>query len=413
MKAGLSLLAALSMTLAFTQSRETSKDVDQVKREALEKAEAERKTAWRDALRELAKIENTAIIFDVRTDVAPPRGITSPIGREGLALIADAYARQYQEIKGVQVFKRNLTASGRPMTFNPAASLANFLAGMPQDLVQRMTGEGLPLSLVPAEKRWYLSLLLGEYPAMNAGTAAQDYSNTYIQLKAAPAYDYPDSSQPGRMFTNMSPRPRVIPEDLSEEEARRVLTGSVGLGASAPYQPSPNGELDFSVGEMLTLGEVVDRARDVFKTGYLLDRRLASSLVFIMGSFDRESFEQIMRDFSRSPGLVPLVRDDRNAEQALRELLEGPLSHLLPQDLSEYAETDLSVGDLYKGKEVRVGDLLKGNAEALAYLGRHKLDENSTIAARIKLSISVNRVARNGDRFKKILGLPISIVGGG
>lgn len=175
MKSCLSFLAFLTLTLGFAQSKETPPDTEQLKREALEKHDAERKTAWRDALRELGKAEKTAIVFDVRTHVAPPLGVTSAIGREGLTLIADAYARQYQEIQGVQVFKRNLTASGRPMTSNPAASLANFVAGMPQDLVQRMTGDGLPLSLVPAEKRWYLSLLLGEYPAMNAGTAAKDY----------------------------------------------------------------------------------------------------------------------------------------------------------------------------------------------------------------------------------------------
>lgn len=77
------LTVALTSSSAFAQSKETPKDVEQLKREALEKHEAERKAAWRDALRELGKIEKTAIVFDVRTDVAPPVGVTSPIGREG------------------------------------------------------------------------------------------------------------------------------------------------------------------------------------------------------------------------------------------------------------------------------------------------------------------------------------------
>lgn len=413
MKPSLSLLIALIAALGFAQSKETPPDTEQLKREALEKHEAERKVAWRDALRELGKIEKTAIVFDVRTDVAPPVGLTSPIGREGLTLIADVYARQYQEIRGVQVFKRNLTASGRPMTSNPAASLANFVAGMPKDLVQRMTGDGLPLSLVPAEKRWYLSLLLGEYPAMNAGTTAQDYSNTYIQLKAAPAYDHEDPSQPGKVYKNRSIHSRSRQEDLSSEEAQRILAGSSGLGQAPPYQPLPSGELDFAEGEMLTLGEIVEKARTTFKIGYLLDRRLASSLVFIMGSFDRETFEHVMRDFSRSPGVVPLVMDDRSAKEALRAMLEGPLSHLLSQDLSDYAETDLTVGDLYKGATLRLGDLLKGNAGALATMNRLKLDPESTVSARVKLFLTVNRVSKDGDRFKKIRGLPIGIEDGG
>lgn len=298
------------------------------------------------------------------------------------------------------------------MTFNPAASLANFLAGMPQDLVKRMTGDGLPLSLVPAEKRWYLSLLLGEYPAMNAGTAAQDYSNTYIQLKATPAYDHEDPSQPGKVYQNRSLHTRKTQEDLSSEEAQLILTGASRLGQVAPYQPSPVGELDFSEGEMLTLGEIVEKARTTFKIGYLLDRRLASSLVFIMGAFDQETFEHVMRDFSRSPGVVPLVMDDRSAKDALRAILEGPLAHLLSQDLSEYAEADLTIGDLYKGANLRLGDLLKGNAGAIATMNRLKLDPDSTVSARIKLSITVNRVAKDGDRYKKIRGLPIGIVGG-
>lgn len=413
MKSCLSFLAFLTLTLGFAQSKETPPDTEQLKREALEKHDAERKTAWRDALRELGKAEKTAIVFDVRTHVAPPLRVTSAIGREGLTLIADAYARQYQEIQGVQVFKRNLTASGRPMTSNPAASLANFVAGMPQDLVQRMTGDGLPLSLVPAEKRWYLSLLLGEYPAMNAGTAAKDYLNTFIQLKAAPAYDHEDPSQPGKMVKNRTHRPRVIQEELSDDDAQRILTGASGLGQAAPYQPSPSGELDFAEGEMLTLGEIVEKARTTFKIGYLLDRRLASSLVFMMGSFDRETFEHVMRDFSRSPGVVPLVMDDRSAKEALRAMLEGPLSHLLSQDLSDYAETDLTVGDLYKGATLRLGDLLKGNAEALATMDRLKLNPDSTVSARVKLFLTVNRVSKDGDRFKKIRGLPIGIEDGG
>lgn len=97
------------------------------------------------------------------------------------------------------------------------------------------------------------------------------------------------------MVKNRTHRPRVIQEELSDDDAQRILTGASGLGQAAPYQPSPSGELDFAEGEMLTLGEIVEKARTTFKIGYLLDRRLASSLVFIMGSFDRETFEHVMR----------------------------------------------------------------------------------------------------------------------
>lgn len=411
MRVWLLLLLALNLTLAVAQSG-SSLDVEQQKREALERAEAERKVAWRDALRELARTEKTAIVFDVRTDVAPPRGITSPIGREGLALIADAYARQYQEIKGVQVFKRNLTASGRPMTFNPAASLANFLAGMPQDLVQRITGDGLPISLVPAEKRWYLSLLLGEYPAMNVGTAAKDYSNTYIQLKAAPTYDYEDPREKGRWQTDRPIQPREVREELTKDEVDRIREGATLLGGGSPYGMPPSGELDFSKGELITLGEVVDRARAQFKIGYLLDRRLSASLVFVMGSFDRETFESVMRDFSRSPGLVPLVMDARSAKEALQAMLAGPLSHLRSQDLSEFTDADLTVGDLENGKLIRLGDLLRGNSVESAYLNGLGITVDKQVKARVSLQLSVSRVSATGTGWKKIRGLPISIVGG-
>lgn len=412
MKLGLSLLIIMISCLGLAQGKETPPDTERLKREALEQHEAERKTAWRDALRVLGKTEKIAIVFDVRTDVAPPFGVTSPIGREGLALIADAYARQYQEIQGVQVFKRNLTAAGRPMTFNPAASLANFLAGMPQDLVLRMTGDGLPLSLVPAEKRWYLSLLLGEYPAMNAGPAAKDYSNTFIQLKAEPGFDYEDPTEKGKFITNRPVQQREIREDLSADEVERILAGSAPLQMGTPYQQSPVGDLDFSEGELMTLGELVEKARTKFEVGYLLDRRLASSLVFIMGSFDRETFEHVIRDFSRSPGLVPLVLDDRNAKDAMSNMLEGPLSHLLSQDLSDFTDAGLTVGDLAKGRSLRLGDLLQGNQNELAQLGRLKLSPDSQVKAKIRLEISVNRVAKEGAGWKKIRGLPIGIVDG-
>jgi hypothetical protein len=406
-------MLALIASLGFAQSKEEPPNTEQLKREALEKHEAERKTAWRDALRELGKTEKTAIVFDVRTDVVPPLGLSSPIGREGLALIADAYARQYQEIRGVQVFKRNLTAAGRPMTFNPAASLANFLAGMPQDLVHRMTEDGLPLSQVPHEKRWYLSLLRGEYPAMNAGTAAKDYSNTFIQLKAVPGYDYEDPNEKGKFITNRPVRPREVRDELSTDEAEKILAGSHPLENGAPYQPPPTGDLDFSEGEIMTLGEIVDKARATFEIGYLLDRRLASSLVFIMGSFDRETFEHVIRDFSRSPGLVPLLLDDRSAKDAMRSILEGPLSHLRSQDLSDYTDADLTVGDLADGKPVRLGDLLQGNQDQLAQLARLKLTPDTQVKAKVRLQISVNRVAKEGSGWKRIRGLPIGIVDGG
>jgi hypothetical protein len=105
--------------------------------------------------------------------------------------------------------------------------------------------------------------------------------------------------------------------------------------------------------------------------------------------------------------------DDRSAKDAMRSILEGPLSHLRSQDLSDYTDADLTVGDLADGKPVRLGDLLQGNKDQLAQLARLKLTPDTQVKAKVRLQISVNRVAKEGSGWKRIRGLPIGIVDGG
>ncbi len=322
------------------------------------KAEADQRDLWKESLRTIGKAEDATMLFDVNPNNRAPYGYDRKLGGAGLDMLAQLTIRVRREIDGVQVFVRDLDATKRKLFHSHVTELAAFLDGLDPKLASRLSGDGLPVSLVPDNKKWFLRSALGEYSSIGPGMSLQAWNKTVLKVSGVPWYE---SKDPLTGRSNPQPLGRkelTDPSDVvTDEEAARALAGAEPLESKPIAKPISKGELDYHDGELVTLGTVVDKAQELFKVYYLVDARLLDNYVFVRGSFSRKMFEDSLQAISKVPMASPISYDPRTQTESFDQMMNGPLKSLLNMDFGDFTDAVITMRDAMAGKSFTLGQL--------------------------------------------------------
>jgi hypothetical protein len=153
-------------------------------------------------------------------------------------------------------------------------------------------------------------------------------------------------------------------ETEAEAEARWAR---ISKSSKSPFQPAAQPSdlgdkvMDFGEGKVMTLAELVDSAMEKFDTVYTFDRRLSGSYIFLNGTIDASSLEDVLVAFTTINPLRPRKVDPRTDEEAMKALQRSLLGK---QDLSRFGELGAAWGDFMDGKTMKVNDLLGRSTDA-------------------------------------------------
>jgi hypothetical protein len=342
-----------------------------------DEVEGRQRQVWEGVLKAVAKIEGVAMFFDVSPGNRPPEGYEVKLGRTGLEMLATLTIRSYKEIDGVQVFARDLDPKKRKLFRSHVNQLAEFLEGMPPELVTRILGSGLPISQIPDEKKWFLRFALGDYSTIGGGAALSNWDKTILRIRPAAAMTYTNPKTGRQHLSTLQAKPD--PDTLSDAEIEAALKGASRLKEGKPFLKEPTGPLKYEEGKLLKLGDLLTEAQAKFDVYYLADGRLTDNYVFIKGTFDRAVFESCLRAIAQAPPAQAISLDPRDQKRGFEQMIGGSLKALEQSDLADTTESGVTMRDAINGKSLRLGDFVAGHTGNRQMLEKMGVSMNTNI----------------------------------
>lgn len=408
--------AMVSSLIAFCISgaaltRAPSPDPVQVAASDLQaRAEEQQRQLWKEALDDFARTEDIAVAFDVNIKSSVPTGYKKRLGVEGARRLALTTGRRYKDEGGVQLFVRELGGI-MPNSLRPIYHLANFLNGLSPELIDRISGDGLPLSLIPKEKTDFLRYLCTSNPTMSSGGLVSDWDGAVLKLGTQMSIS--QVTENGRK-TSAGVYQREVPGLPTDEMIARAFRGRSDAVTLIPFSGQPTGALKFKTGELLKLKDLVKMAEEQFETTYVFDSRLSESEVYLRGEFSVHTINLVLKELTTVAVIRDVPEGLKPPKDVLKDLLEGPLASVSAKVMSDFVDGDLKFRDLANGKSGRLEDLLRGNKRSLDIIG-DRMDRNglATLEAYLTFNIlKLGTVKRNGQDARDWVGGVPSKFGG-
>ncbi len=332
--------------------------------------------AWTNALAEVAKTEATAIIFDVNIQIPSPTGYRLKLGKTGMKWLAAATNRSWKEVDGVQLFTRTLNAD-KVTYLSHVAEFSDFLNLLSGSDKSKLIGDGLPLSAIPSGGEGFLGKVIGPYSTVSASDVLATWQKSALRLKMLPRLEYVDPT------TNQVRSVPLIGRETTERALKRSgTTSGKGLIFDALMTP-PTGSLKIAPGKCMKLSELIAEAAKAFEVSLMYDKRLADSLVFVSGQFDRDIFLRLIGQVSDTKGATIGKMNRTSSDLAYAEVLKQ-LAGVRNQEMDDFGTLGATAGDFLDGREASLTDLVAGNDELKASLAMYGVPPG----AKVKLTCS-------------------------
>lgn len=322
-----------------------------------------------DRLRQLVEVEDATTFIDVGAMSYVPEW-PSRLGVEGMKLLAAELRRDWKQVDGIQVFLRPRgpeTLTGY-RSFKAAGIFLESLSG--SQIKSLLSGELLASDL-PKD---IVSQLLLETTGITLGAKfrlLEDQPNVRLGMVADSELTVKDRD--GRIVKTVIQRPNP-PRKFGKPELKPVEV--------VPLDAPVGGDLDFGEGRLLTLVELLVKAKETFGADYYYDQRLAETQFFLSGTFGKEQFDRVLAMHTDIPPVQPMSEQyDRVVTQLWDALESRFLDGLAESQGVESAESQ------FQGRTISMKEVASDFPEAYARFKAQGLSDSDQVTVRLRFRI--------------------------